>query len=48
MLIVEYLLQRHPLVDGEMLTNLMIQYKVGVQIRQVYELYDIDDDFFKE
>ena len=36
------------LVDGEMLTNLMIQYKVGVQIRQVYELYDIDDDFFKE
>lgn len=36
------------LVDGEMLTNLMIQYKVGVQIRQVYELYDIDDNFFKE
>lgn len=36
------------LVDGEMLSNLMIQYKVGVQIRQVYELYDIDDDFFKE
>lgn len=36
------------LVDGEMLTNLMIQYKVGVQIRQVYELYDIDDDFFKK
>ena len=36
------------LVDGEILTNLMIQYKVGVQIRQVYELYDIDDDFFKE
>lgn len=36
------------LVDGEMLTNLMIQYKVGVQISQSYELYDIDDDFFKE
>lgn len=36
------------LVDGEMLTNLMIQYKVGVQIRQNYELYNIDDDFFEE
>ena len=36
------------LVDGEMLTNLMIQYKVGVQIHQVYELYDVDDDFFEK
>lgn len=36
------------LVDGEMLTNLIIQYKVGVQIHQVYELYDVDDDFFEE
>lgn len=36
------------LVDGEMLTNLMVQYKVGVQVRQVYELYDVDDDFFEE
>lgn len=36
------------LVDGEMLTNLMIQYKVGVQVSQTYELYDIDDDFFEE
>ena len=35
------------LVDGEMLTNLMIQYKVGVQLRNIYELYDIDDDFFE-
>lgn len=35
------------LVDGEMLTNLMIQYKVGVQVSQTYELYDIDDDFLK-
>ena len=34
------------LVDGEMLTNLMIQYKVGVQVSQTYELYDIDDDLF--
>lgn len=36
------------LVDGEMLTNLMIQYKVGVQVSQTYELYDIDDDFFEQ
>lgn len=36
------------LVDGEMLTNLMVQYKVGVQVRQAYELYDVDDDFFEE
>ncbi|MDH5101251.1 restriction endonuclease [Lactobacillus kefiranofaciens] len=36
------------LVDGEMLTNLMVQYKVGVQVQQTYELYDIDDDFFEE
>ena len=36
------------LVDGEMLTNLMVQYKVGVQVQQTYELYDIDDDFFAE
>ena len=36
------------LVDGEMLTNLMIQYKVGVQVQKSYELYDIDDDFFEE
>ncbi|MCJ2172672.1 restriction endonuclease [Lactobacillus kefiranofaciens] len=36
------------LVDGEMLTNLMVQYKVGVQVRQTYELYEIDDNFFEE
>lgn len=36
------------LIDGEMLTNLMIQYQVGVQIRQSFELFDIDDDFFEE
>lgn len=36
------------LVDGDMLTNLMIQYKVGIQVKDTYELYDIDDDFFEE
>ena len=28
------------LVDGEMLTNLMVQYKVGVQVQQTYESFD--------
>lgn len=36
------------LVDGEKLSNLMIQYKVGIQVKETYELYDIDDDFFEE
>ena len=34
------------LVDGEMLTNLMIQYHVGVQVTQTYDIFDIDEDFF--
>lgn len=34
------------LVDGEMLTNLMIQYHIGVQVAQTYETFDIDEDFF--
>lgn len=36
------------LVDGEKLSNLMIQYNVGIQVKETYELYDIDDDFFEE
>lgn len=34
------------LVDGKMLGNLMIQYKVGVQVKENFELYQIDNDFF--
>lgn len=34
------------LVDGEMLTNLMIQYQVGVQSKKKFELYQIDNEFF--
>lgn len=33
------------LVDGEMLTNLMIQYHIGVQVAQTYDVFDIDEDF---
>lgn len=36
------------LIDGDMLTKLMIQYKVGVQVKENYELLEIDDDFFDQ
>lgn len=34
------------LIDGERLAELMIKYKLGVQVRQNIEIYDIDGDFF--
>lgn len=34
------------LVDGERLAELMIKYKLGVQVRQNIEICDIDGDFF--
>ena len=36
------------LIDGETLTKLMIEYKVGVQVQDTFELLEIDDDFFKK
>lgn len=36
------------LINGETLIKLMIRYKVGVQVRDIYKLYEIDNDFFKE
>lgn len=36
------------LIDGDMLTKLMIQYKVGVQVKENFELLEIDDDFFDQ
>lgn len=36
------------LIDGETLTKLMLEYKVGVQVQQSYDLLEIDDDFFEE
>lgn len=34
------------LIDGERLTNLMIRYGVGVQVRETYKVVEIDEDFF--
>lgn len=36
------------LIDGEMLTKLMIDHNVGVTTRQVYELKEVSNDFFDE
>ena len=34
------------LIDGKMLTSLMIRYGVGVQVRDTYSVVEIDEDFF--
>lgn len=35
------------LVDGERLARLMIRYRVGVQVRQTYDVVELDEDFFE-
>lgn len=35
------------LIDGIMLTDLMLQYSVGVRIKETYRPYDIDEEFFE-
>lgn len=35
------------LIDGNKLTDLMYQYGVGVQIKDIYEIKEIDEDFFE-
>ncbi|WP_309248113.1 restriction endonuclease [Rothia santali] len=34
------------LIDGKRLADLMIRYGVGVQIKETYEVVEIDEDFF--
>lgn len=34
------------LIDGERLAKLMIRYGVGVQVRQTFQVVEIDEDFF--
>ena len=36
------------LIDGAKLVDLMHQYNVGVQIKTIYEVKEIDNDFFEE
>lgn len=35
------------LIDGVRLTNLMIRYGVGVQVKDTYRVVEIDEDFFE-
>jgi restriction system protein len=35
------------LIDGSRLVKLMLKYKVGVQVKQTYEIVDVDEDFFE-
>ncbi len=35
------------LVDGNKIVDLMYQYGVGVQVRNIYEVKEVDDDFFE-
>ena len=35
------------LIDGSKLVDLMYQYKVGIQVKTVYEIKEIDNDFFE-
>jgi restriction system protein len=36
------------LIDGKKLVDLMYQYNIGVQIKNVYEVKEVDEDFFEE
>ncbi|KRK80890.1 restriction endonuclease [Companilactobacillus nodensis] len=35
------------LIDGIQLTELMLQYHVGIQVKNSFELFEIDEDFFE-
>lgn len=35
------------LIDGTRLANLMIRYRVGVQVTQNYQIVEVDEDFFE-
>lgn len=36
------------LIDGNKLVNLMHQFNVGIQVKSIYEIKQIDEDFFDE
>ena len=35
------------LIDGQRLANLMIRYRVGVQVRRTLDIVEVDEDFFE-
>ncbi|MDJ0319991.1 hypothetical protein [Pseudarthrobacter sp. PS3-L1] len=35
------------LIDGARLVGLMIKYRVGVQVKQSYDIVELDEDFFE-
>lgn len=35
------------LIDGERLATLMIKYRVGVQVKESYDVVELDEDFFE-
>ncbi len=40
--------KRIVLIDGERLTELMLEYNLGVSIKQVFEIKTLDTDYFSE
>jgi restriction system protein len=40
--------QRIILIDGQELGKLMVRYGIGVQLKNSYQVVDIDEDFFEE
>jgi restriction system protein len=35
------------LIDGDKLVSLMIEYNIGVQVKNIYEIKEVDEDFFE-
>lgn len=35
------------LIDGVRLVKLMIKYRVGIQVKQTYDVVTVDEDFFE-
>lgn len=44
---VEQIPNRVVLIDGPRLAELMIRYRVGVQVKRTYEVVEVDEDYFE-
>ena len=44
---VQQIQSRVVLIDGPRLAELMIRYRVGVQVKQTYEVIEVDEDYFE-